>query len=68
MKEIKYLKNVNDELKNDLKKDKYPKGGLVYCLDYSTEDEDIYRIGKTGDMEKRAHVYKTHLLHKKNVM
>lgn len=54
-------------MKNDLKKDKFPEGGLVYIIDYSEKDKEIYRLGSTGDMNKRKKIYDTHTLHKKPV-
>lgn len=52
----------------DLKNDKFPKGAVLYVLDYSEKDIEIYRIGKTDDLKKRKQIYDTHTLHKKNVI
>lgn len=68
LKKINYLKKQNEEMKNDLKIDDYPNGALAYVLDYSDENEEIYRPGQTGDMTKRKKIYDTHMLHKKKVV
>ena len=68
MKKINYLEKQNKKIKNDLKKEKYPEGGLVYVIDYSEDDEEIYRIGMTNNMNKRKKIYDTHTLHKKNIV
>jgi prophage antirepressor-like protein len=68
---IKYLEKQHKLLENDLKKNKYPDGALVYILDYSDEDETvdgIYKLGKTDNMKKRKAVYDTHTLHNKPVI
>ena len=68
---IKYLEKQHKLLQNDLKKNKYPNGALVYILDYSDEDETvdgIYKLGKTDNMKKRKAVYDTHTLHNKPVI
>lgn len=44
MKKINFLEKENKKIKQDQKKDTYPKGGVVYVIDYSTEYENIYRI------------------------
>ena len=66
-KKINELEKENIDMKNDLKKDKFPEGGLVYIVDYSENDKEIYRLGSTGDMNKRKKIYDTHTLHKKPV-
>ena len=55
-------------MRNDLKTDKYPNGALVYVLDYSDENEEVYKLGKTDDMKQRKKIYDTHMLHKKKVV
>lgn len=57
----------NIRMKNELKKNKFPKGGIVYVIDYSNDDSEIYRIGMTGDMNKRKKLYDTHTLYKHNI-
>jgi len=47
---INYLETENKKLEEDQCKTKYPNGGLVYVIDYSTLHEEIYRIGMTGNM------------------
>ena len=69
MKKISFYEKQINVLKNDLKKDDFPEGGLIYVLDYSDDEEgEIYRLGETGDLKKRKQVTDTHLLHKKNVV
>ena len=68
MKKITYYEKQIKLLSNDLKKDDFPQGAVVYVLDYSENNEDIYRIGKTDDLKKRKQIYDTHTLHKKNVV
>lgn len=68
---INYLEKQNKQMINDLKKNKYPEGALVYVIDYSDEDnsvEGIYRIGKTDSMTTRKKIYDTHTLHSKKVV
>lgn len=68
IKKINYLEKQNEKIKNDLKKEKYPDGGLVYVIDYSEDNEEIYRIGMTNNINKRKKIYDTHSLHKKNIV
>jgi hypothetical protein len=68
MKKISYYEKQIKLLNNDLKKDEFPKGALLYVLDYSENNIEIYRIGKTDDLKKRKQIYDTHTLHKKNVI
>ena len=63
-KKINYLEKENTVLKNDLKKDIYPDGGLVYVIDHSYDDRHIFRIGMTKDMNSRKKVHDTHTPHK----
>jgi prophage antirepressor-like protein len=62
------LEKDNNHMKNDMKKEKFPKGGLVYIVDYTDEQENAYRLGSTDDMKKRKKIYDTHTLHKKPVV
>lgn len=68
MKKINFYENQIKILNNDLKKNDFPDGALVYVLDYSENDEEIYRIGKIDDLKKRKQIYDSHLFHKKNVV
>jgi prophage antirepressor-like protein len=68
MDEINYLLDVNKKVKQDLKKNKFPKGGIVYAIDYSTKYEEIYRIGMTFNMKLRKKIYDTHTLHNHKVV
>jgi prophage antirepressor-like protein len=65
---INFLEKENKKIKQNLKKEKYPGGGMVYVIDYSTEDEEIYRIGMTNNMNKRKKIYNTHTLNKHEVV
>jgi hypothetical protein len=58
-------------MKNDIKKNKYPDGAIVYVIDYSDEEpniDGIFRIGITSSLKKRKQIYDTHLLHNKKVI
>lgn len=59
--ENKKVHHHNNKLKNDLKKEKYPSGGLVYAIDHSTKDEEAYRLGMTHNMKTRKK-YMTRIL------
>ena len=68
---INYLEKQQKLMKYDLKKNKFPNGGLVYIIDYSDDDKNvdgIYRLGKTDNMNKRKQIYDTHVLHKRKVI
>ena len=67
MKKINFLEKQNDKLKNELKVDKFPNGSLVYIVDYTDEQENMYRLGQSDDMEKRKKIYDTHTIYKKNI-
>jgi prophage antirepressor-like protein len=67
MEKINYLEKKTKKMNNDLKKEKYPCGGIVYVIDYSDETDNIFRIGMTNNMNKRKKIYDTHTLHKHNV-
>lgn len=66
--QINYLIDKNNKIKQDINKPKYPDGGIVYAIDYSTEQEEIYRIGMTGNMKLRKKLYDTHTLHDHDVV
>jgi prophage antirepressor-like protein len=68
MEKINYLIKENENMKNELKHDLFPNGGVVYVIDYSDNGKTIYRIGKTGDMKARKSIYDTHTLYKKKVV
>ena len=67
LEKIDRLEKENELMKNDMKKEKFPNGGLVYIIDYTDESEDTYRLGSTGDMNKRKKIYDTHTLHKRPI-
>jgi len=67
MKKINFLEKQNDKLKNELTVDKFPNGSLVYIVDYIDEQENMYRLGQSDDMEKRKKIYDTHTIYKKNI-
>lgn len=68
MKKINKLEKENLRMQQDLKKEKYPTGGVVYVIDYSDDDKEVYRIGMTQNMNRRKKSYDTHTLHKQNVV
>ncbi len=68
IKDINTIKSKYEKLKSHLKKEKYPRGGLVYVIDYSDDNEEIYRIGITDNMKKRKQVYNTHTLYNHDVV
>jgi prophage antirepressor-like protein len=68
MNKINKLEQTTKLLKNDLKDEKYNVGGLVYVIDYSADDEEVYRIGFTEDLNKRKKIYDTHTYHKRKVV
>ncbi len=67
MKKINFLEKQNNKLKNELKVETFPNGLLVYIVDYTDEQENMYRLGKTDDMKKRKKIYNTHTIYKKNI-
>lgn len=68
MNKINVLEKQNDKLKNELKIEKYPNGSLVYIIDYSDEQINMYRLGKSDNMKKRKQIYDTHTIYKKNII
>jgi len=68
LKKINDLETTNKLLQNDLKLEKFPDGGLVYVIEETDNDGQIYyRIGKTDNMNKRIQIYNTHSIHNKTV-
>jgi hypothetical protein len=71
LEKINYLEKQNKLMINDLKKEKYKNGAVVYIIDYSDDanyEKDVYRLGSTDDMNKRKKIYDTHTLHKRPVV
>jgi len=68
MMKLNMLKKENDDMKRELKKEKYPEGGMIYAIDYGDNEREIYRIGMTGNMNTRKQIYDTHTLYKKNII
>lgn len=68
MDKINFIQKENENMKKELKKEKYPDGGLIYTIDYSDNEQEIYRIGMTGNMNTRKKIYDTHSLYKKDVV
>ena len=65
------LEKRNKIMTNDMKKEKFPDGALVYIIDYSYEDisvDGIFKLGKTDNLKNRKSIYDTHMLHKKQVI
>lgn len=54
---IKKLENENENIKNNIKNEKYPIGGIIYVL--KTKIDGIYKIGITKNMNKRKSTYNT---------
>ena len=68
-KKITELEQQNKLLKHDLKLEKFPEGAVVYIIeDYDTDNNVIYKIGKTDDMNKRIKIHNTHSIHNKQVV
>lgn len=65
---IAYLEKQRCKIKNDCNKKSFPKGGIVYVIDYSTKYDKVFRLGSTVDMNKRKSIYDTHMLHNKKVV
>ena len=64
-KKINELEHQNKLLKNDMKIEKFPEGAIVYVVeDYDVNQEIIYKIGKTDDMNKRIKIYKNNLAYR----
>jgi len=71
LEKINYLEKQNKLMINDIKKEKYPEGALVYIINYSDDDnceKNVYRLGATDDLNKRKKIYDTHMLHKRKVV
>jgi prophage antirepressor-like protein len=68
MKKINFLEKQNNKLNNELKIEKFPNGSLVYIVDYTDEQENMYRLGKSDNMDKRKKIYNTHTIYKKNII
>jgi prophage antirepressor-like protein len=66
-KKMNNIKKENQRMQRELKKDKFPEGGLVYAIDYSDDNDKIYRIGMTGDMKARKRIHDTHSLYKREI-
>jgi mannosyltransferase OCH1-like enzyme len=64
----KYL--LEDNIKDyDMKVEKFPQGAIVYVIeDYDDNENKIYKIGKTDDMNKRIKIYNTHSIHNKIIV
>jgi len=68
MEKINFLEKQNNKLKNELKIEKFPNGSLVYIVDYTDEQKNMYRLGKSDNMDKRKKIYNTHTIYKKNII
>jgi len=65
-KKINELEHKNKLLTNDLKIEKFPDSAIVYVIeDYDVNQEKIYKIGKTDDLNKRIKIYNTHSINYK---
>lgn len=68
LQKLQYFQQKTKLLEGDVKKEKYPQGGLFYVLDYSTNKNEIYRIGITKNMTIRKKINNTHMLHNRPVV
>jgi prophage antirepressor-like protein len=69
LKKINELELKNKLLQNDLKLEKFPEGALVYVIEETDTDGELYyKIGKTDDMNKRIKIHNTHSIHNKKVV
>jgi prophage antirepressor-like protein len=69
LKKINELESKNKLLQHDLKLEKFPDGAMVYVIeDTDTDGEIYYRIGKTDNMNKRIKIHNTHSIHNKKVV
>lgn len=69
LKKINELETKNKLLQNDLKLEKFPEGAIVYVIeDTDFNGEIYYRIGKTDNMNKRISIHNTHSIHNKKVV
>ena len=60
-KKLNALEKSNETLQCDLKKEKYPKGAVVYAVEYIVNETKQYRIGMSTDFNKKKKQYNTHL-------
>lgn len=67
-KKLNFLEKQNKILKNELKIEKFPNGSLVYIVDYTDELDNMYRLGKSDDMDNRKKIYDTHTIYKKKII
>ena len=68
MAEINKLTKQNEKMKKELKKDKYPDGGVVYVLCYEENGVKAYRIGISNNLQKRNKTHNTHSIFKKEII
>jgi len=69
LKKINELETKNKLLENDLKLEKFPDGAIVYVVEDTDIDGELYyKIGKTDNMNKRIKIYNTHSIHNKKVV
>jgi len=68
LQEIKLTKKQNEKMKNELKRNLFPDGGVVYVLEYEENDKIYYRLGKSDNMKFRNPVHNTHSVYKKKIV
>lgn len=62
-----YVESQYKKAKHEMKKEKFPQGGVVYVIDYTDNEANTYSIGMTGDMAKRKQLYDTHSIYKRKI-
>lgn len=72
LRDITYLEKQYKICTNDLKKEDYPDGGMVYAINHSDDydgenGEEIFRIGMTENMNSMKKIHNTHSLHNRKV-
>ena len=68
MNKINILESQHKLLMDSMKKEKFPTNSLVYVINYNTDNEEVYRIGQTTNMNTRKKIYNTHTLHNRKVV
>lgn len=67
-KKYRHSRKEKYRINESCKKRTYPKGSVVYALDYSNKYSKIYRIGMTKNMAERIKIYNTRKYYINNVV